>query len=289
MADIDFERLWRISQAQTASRFQGDPYLDELLSVASETFAEFVANLDDLCERHGYSDMSPALFYALVKRRVGWACLRFLERRLPKNEEGIEDKLGGPRTVLRVFNPDSLLHHQLADFIATLPRRERLYLALIVFEEIPLGKIAVLADSGVSTVSIAIIRAAERVLMQALRLTIDTELPDPPAMRPRPWEPPAEITERIRRGYGCDVDTYLTYVQANYHADVSYIVEILDRANGEGPARGNRGNNRKLTDEQVDEILDRLRAGEKHDDIARDYGVSGSAVTYLKKAHGVAA
>lgn len=289
MADIDLEKLWRISQAHTASRFRGHPYLDELLSEASESFVKFANEFDDLCERHGYSSPDNALFYTLVKRRIGWDCLQYLERRAPRGEEGVEDQFGQPRSVLRIFNPDSLLHHQLADYVATLHLRERLYLALIVFEELPLTKIARLCGSADSVVHRAIHTAAERIQLHALRLTVDTALPQAAPQRPTKWQPPAEVVDRIRRAYGCDVETYLAYVQANYHADVSYIVEILDRANGRGPARGNAGNNRKLTDDQVQEIIARLRAGESHGDIAKDYGITRSGVTYLKKAHGVAA
>lgn len=289
MPAVDLAKLWRISQAHTARRFRGHPYLDELLSEASESFVKFANEFDDLCERHGYSSPDNALFYTLVKRRIVWDCLRYLDRGAPRNEEGVEDEFGNPRSALRVHNPDSILHHQLADFVSTLHLREQLYLALIVFEELPQTRIAELCGSAQSVVHRAIRTAAERVQMHALRLTIDTTLPPPAPLGPTKWQPPADITDRIRRSYGCDVETYLAYVQANYHADVSYIVEILDRANGRGPARGNRGNNRKLTDEQVSEIIVRLRAGEKHDDIAKHYDVTRAAITYLNKAHGVAA
>jgi hypothetical protein len=107
--------------------------------------------------------------------------------------------------------------------------------------------------------------------------------------RSRPWTPSAGLVAYIRGQYGCNIATYLEFVRVHYRADVSYVVEILDRANGRGPHRGKGGNYRKLSEEQTEEIIRRLWAGENHGDIAEHYGVSREAITAVKRRHGVAA
>ena len=289
--ELNLEKLWSISQAFVVSSFfRGyGPWLDELKSQASESFVLHVNGYDEWCEKHGYNASDEGLFYALAKKRIRWDCLAYMDNVHGRKETGTEEEWGEIRTQLSVRHRDSLLHHQLASFVETLPLRERVYLALVAFEEIPVTKIAPLVEGHHVTIGKAIRTGAERVLLEAMRLTMTGELPKPePTGRTR-WVPPTPLLEQIERWYGCDLDTYLEYVQIHYRADVSYLVEILDRANGGGPQRGNLGNNRKLTADQVQEVITRLYAKEKHEDIARDYGVTRGAITQLKKRYGVAA
>lgn len=282
---LDLANLWRLTQALTVRRWAGSDYdLDELLGVASESFINHVDAYDEWCQNHGYNPTDVGLFVTLVKKRVHWDILNVV--RTVHFDLPVENEEGEPRTDLRVPFRDSALHHTLVARVRKLKLKERLVLALVCFEEMPVGKIGQLLGTTQAVAGRAITLASERILLTAMQNTMTMpveQLPEKPGV----WKPPQTLTDWITRHYNTDIDNYLRYVEIHYDADVSYLVEMIDRGNGSGPQRGIPGRPSKLTDAQKADIIERLTAGrERHEDIAKDYKLSRSAVSMMNKHRG---
>lgn len=282
--DLDLADLWDQNRRVIAKRWTGTPFVDELLDVASEEFARSVSSFDEWCRKTG-NEPSEKLFAHYALKGARWATLDYWTSVLKRDlrdvrvEEFEEDGFSPAEAVftqLRVKDPDLTLLRTIAPQIpVVLNRNQRFVLALLVWEELSLTAAAKLMGYSVSGLSVTAKDAAIKILAVALNeLTAYPELVVTSRKTRTPL--PLAFIEYIDGHYRTAPDVWLEAVEADYMRDVSYMVEILDRAHGNGPKRGtgNHGFERTITDEQHQEIIQRRAAGESQQSIADDMGLT---------------
>jgi DNA-directed RNA polymerase specialized sigma24 family protein len=279
---LNLEQMWESSQKHVHYKWRDHHDVEELKSLASQSFVEFVNEWAAWCERHDRATNSAGLFYTLAKRKISWDVFAYFEDNplTPSLDDTFED--GELRTQLRARVRDSLLHHTIVRAIPDVTTvRERAALALVCYEELPVGKAAAVMDIHHTKVVQALNAACERILLVALHHIKDADIEAPKKPKPRTWIPSDHLTTWVYQQYGVDLDTYLNYVQAHYNADVSYLVEMIDRSNGITytktfiPRYSGR-----LTESNIEDIYTRLANNEPKRNIAQLYGVSE---TYIGK------
>lgn len=135
----------------------------------------------------------------------------------------------------------SLLHREITDYIATLPLRWKLLLALRFHAELPMEDIAKLVGGHPGTAGNLITTAVGKIHEYAQAAVVDHPSPVL-AVRTNPWPIPDAVHRWVwLNTRNPDVHTYLGCVQRDYAADVSYLVDMLNRSHGNlGPRPGLR-------------------------------------------------
>lgn len=139
-------------------------------------------------------------------------------------------------TSLRAKHRDGLLQKQLADIIAILPTENKIALALRFFERKSLGQIGGMIGASEKPARTWITGNTRYLLHHAKRLVLDHG-PDEDVRVPRVGEDyraplRAAATSYVERTYGCDLASWLGWVQISYRLDVSYLLDMLDVSNG---------------------------------------------------------
>jgi|GEM_PF-4719205 len=186
------------------------------------------------------------------------------------------------RTTLHLRQEPSRLLAQIAEFIGTLRLREQLVLALRYFDEMPVTTIATM--SGVQLVSISAILASTSKKVLAFALAELVTFPEPvPISNTRGYAVPPIIANWINAHYGVELDAYLKFARLCYSIDVSYVVEIIDRAHGIFTIPPTAVNS-KVTSEQLADMERRRAAGESYNAIAAVHGLSPQTIANQLKA-----
>ena len=251
---IDLGDMWDHAIRYTMKRYGGNVRVnrftrrEDLISVAGESFSESLVAFPKWCADHR-ADQAPGLFWTFTKKRIDWDLLKYLERRTRADVTAIDDNeeredAQWVRTQLTMHVAHSELHRELADIITTMTTRDRVIFALVCFEELPFGHIQQLFDTHThAVVSAQIKKASLRFQYHAINRILSTKVErNKPKWIPT-YETPAPLARWTQSTYGVDLDTYLTYVDVHFRADVSYLIEILERSHGTTRYyRGNIGN-----------------------------------------------
>ncbi|MDJ1115382.1 hypothetical protein [Microbacterium dauci] len=139
-------------------------------------------------------------------------------------------------TSLRTQQHDGLLLRQLADVIALLPRVNKIPLALFFFEGMSSRQIGGMVGATDKPARTWIHNNTAYLLHHAMRLVLDkgpNDVPRVPAIREDYETPLQDAAEAyVQETYGCDLPSWLGWVQIAYRVDVSYILDMLDSGNG---------------------------------------------------------
>lgn len=206
---------------------------DDIAAIGTDAIMDLVQEFPTWCAANN-TIPTGGLFWTFTKQKIRWKVAHGMSNHRwmdsldePTGDES--DETVGERTELVRQMGRSILHQQLADHIAMLPLRWKVYLALQFFEEFTKEQIIKIMDS--SSVTHNIRPAVESVQAMAKHLVTD-HAPKPEPVRLNPWEPPETLIRWVYDSYHIDVQSYIGAVQLHYAADVSYIIDILDRAAG---------------------------------------------------------
>ena len=225
--------------------------LDDLTAVALESLVTLAATFEAHCARAGENATSKRLFYSLLKQRIDWDIIKYLDRRTG-TDIGIEviegDEDHGPaddwiRTQLSRYRPPSLLHNLIIDFIETMQLRDQIILALHYYEEMNAAHMETL--TGLTKVAIwqNATTAGKRILDHALSQVVDYHTRATRGHRPA-YIPPDALHHWVRDIYQTDLPSYLNFVARNYRADISYLIDFIGRAKGERHYQSRKARNK---------------------------------------------
>lgn len=225
------------SRAYAVARWRSDNRVyfapDDLASVALLTLVEAVGRMEmrTWVEAWGY-----------IKRAIDYAMLRaqFEDRNV--GLRSIEEQENNPddqRTALRVVQRIPIVHHGITERIAVMPSAAKAVLAARFFERMPMSQISHTLDLTPKITESLLVKSCLHVLGHAKQLASLT----PPRELPKPIQVRTEQADTIRERaqsyasetYGCDVSSWLGWVQRSYEADVSYVLDMIDTAHGHGP------------------------------------------------------
>lgn len=295
--------FWHRSLAYVTRRwghlaaFHAVAQYSDLQGIATETLVDGARAWFGYCEDTANDPTAKRLFWWFIKQRIDWAVIRYNKEKARNTdsinhlESRIAEGTGGTEwlatQIARSF-PPSTLHADIANFIPTLAFELEIVLALYYFEELPIANIAEIIGLKPSAISTRIGKATTRIVHHAHGLVLN-QAPPPMSGYDTGYLPPPSLTDWIRQRYDTDPITYLRYVHVHYQADVTYLVDFANRANGITHARGHPGPhtnsrpwNTKINDQQLTEIQARLAAGDTGRAIAADYGVAESVVSKIK-------
>ncbi len=153
-----------------------------------------------------------------------------------ENDDGTIVDPAEVHTSLRVRDGDQLMLHDLADTIARVPRPLKIALALRFFEGHQLDSIAARMGATKRVPTRWVRGTCDHLLDQARRMvlaapaTTEVKVPTVDSDYAALLE---ESTETyVQKKYGVDVSSWLGWIQLAYRVDVSFILDMLDVANG---------------------------------------------------------
>lgn len=151
------------------------------------------------------------------------------------NDDGTEVDPAEVHTSLRAADGDRILHHDLADTIAIIPRALKTVLALRFFEGHQLDSIAARMDATKKLSTRLVRGTCDYVLARAQSMVLSSEIATVrlPTILPSQAAQLETSTEAyVQKKYGVDVSSWLGWIQIAYRVDVSFILDMLDVANG---------------------------------------------------------
>jgi hypothetical protein len=301
---LDF---WGMAEAHTMKRWGqqlnaagGEAFIQEALGIANNDTIKLALEFHAWCDDVGENRNSTVLFMVLLFRRIEWHILEFFKSKHAAQlslEAATGDDPGEVRnedlvrTQLSRHRPASMLHRDIAEYIGTLRWEHQLMLALFFFEELKAKEIKAMFDIPAHTFSQATTYTTARVLNFALNQVSTVHVAPPDTynvLTLDPHHPP--LIDWIHDHYGTrDIHAYLAYVRAHYGADVSYLVDILRRGNGERVLHkydpdlvAKRVHRYKVDNEQAVEVLRRLAEGESGRSIAISLGVTPPTIYKIR-------
>lgn len=229
---------------------QGIPR-DELEGAAIDALFELADKFPAWCEEQG-CEPNGALFWTLLKTNIDHKAWKLRKRYRPQlsyddlttGEDGAEVYYGrillsaADLARLRRWSP---LHESLADAIAMFPTRWKILLALRYHHELAIAEVASIVGQNPPAVTALLTVITRRLLDVALHETTSTEH-DVEPVRSRGWDIPFTVHRWVWLNTPhVDVYAWLGSVQRDYLVDVSYLVDMLDRANSLQIQHGSRG------------------------------------------------
>jgi RNA polymerase sigma factor (sigma-70 family) len=289
---LDF---WSIAQAYVVNKYghltrdRNQFNIDDLQGVANEALVNFAR--DDFfpwCEENNKIATDKRLFWSLAKRQLNWRVNDYLEAHTDQHDstQDLEElpSLSWMRTNFNRHVDASTLHVQLVDKLETLPTADQAILALYHFEGQTVYEIAKSMGLSVSTTQRYLRMANTNVLVAGIYLA--AHIPEG-TTAPVPLGSETTLTRWVHTTYQADVDSYLKYVAIHYRADVRYLVDMLNAANGIRTRNGFTGGaahavKAKFTEDQVREIRTRLEHGEKRRALAAAYNVNYGTISAIE-------
>jgi hypothetical protein len=288
--------FWAILERRLLNQYgNGTPptLMSDILDVGLESLIVTSQMFHAWCGERGLDAADKPLFWSVVKRRTTWEVTDFFSARF-KDPESLDTLVDAEvpdedliRTQLNMHQSVSFTHEQIARFITTLSPRDQLFLAMRIFEEMPVAELAKMNSTSGASVSAAVMRSTKQVLAYSLTMVSDLEMPERSKYSVPSTRIPQQMTDWISAKYGLALDDYLQYVACCYKADVSYLVDMIDTANGHRrkvPA----ARKYKLTPDQRAEVDARIANGESFTSISQDYDISNHSISAQARARGAA-
>lgn len=274
--------------------------LDDIIQIASITLVKLADEWDSIREEQGL-EHSNGLFYTILKHRVKHDVLKYYVRVGKGDEEqpwsldksaddGRSDadglslsELEMARTSIRVR--ENAVHwlainDTIIAFYETLPTKDKVFLAIRYFDEVPTHTAASILELGRSTYSTQVSNIVAR--WRQFTRNQFTDHPSEVSKRVEyEWTPPETLLTYLRDRHRKDLHEYLWYVTTCMRQDVSYLVDILGTGRAYSP--DTVGGRSTITPAQAREIDHMLGQGFKMTEIAKQLGVAYSAVTWRKQ------
>jgi len=293
--------FYGLSQAFVVKKYlagAGSRVTDEIQGLAVEALMDLSMIFLDWCSER---DTTPStrLFWSLLKQRIIWGAGNLFKQTLSDHEvdsveareEGmLEDGSGGDwiRTQISRHRPASTLHQEIATYIKTIRLRERIILDLFFFEGMTHEHLEKTIEHS-TTNTATVLRGTVRGILNYAQRQVLTDPPDAPeAKRNRSYELPASVDQWAQATYGMGINQWMRWAEQSYAADVSYLIDFLDHAYGTHAthqARGVRIKERHpsatLTDAQVLEVRQLLKAGHSQMSIAAATGIGQNAISHI--------
>lgn len=278
--------FWAITEKRILGDYGGRYYdrdLTDMLNVGMDALIKTANMFHDWCAEKALSANDKLLFWHMLKKRIKWDINHYLMLKV-KNPDphSIDYFAENPElaetvyTQLHVVQHDSIMQGQICDFLAgCLNETELLTLGLVYYDELGVQQIAERAGI-VSGTSVSGLRgsAVRKVLAYSLTLTSDVEMP---RYSPRASKYAPALVQLVHDMYRMTPTQYIDMTLRAYRIDVSYLVDMLNSANGHyRPTPGSR--RLMLDDEQLAEMERLIAEGQSQDAVAKHFGTSQSNV-----------
>ena len=156
---------------------------------------------------------------------------------LPGGQRGADGRWDGdpPLPCRRLRLPDRhgargearLTLSTLADYFDTLPQRDKVYLALRFYDDLPIARVADILGAVKRTTSNNLANIVTRWRNNARNLYTDHQVYIPPR-RFLGWEPPQTLVDYVRTRHRNTIPEYLGRVSIALHNDHAYLGHILN-------------------------------------------------------------
>lgn len=215
--------------------------LDDIIQIASITLVRFLPLWDDFLAREGKSrEGNGGLFWTFLEKRVRDDVLKYYERQahghrgadasaddVNENPDAYTEPVRTALTARTASESWGVVHEELVDFFATLPRRDKMMLALRYFDDLPTDTAADLFGIARGTFTVMTSKAVRRWRSHARNQY--AEYPgEVPARVEYEWAPSDALSAYLRDRHRKDIDEYLGYVTICLRADSGYLGTILD-------------------------------------------------------------
>ncbi|WP_144797690.1 sigma-70 family RNA polymerase sigma factor [Microbacterium paludicola] len=285
--------------------------IDDLIQIASIRLLKLAADWDDILAGQGKTRAgNNGLFWKYLENGTKQSVLKYYERvgNVPLKGKSERDVTGGLTAISAdgeeygatddqsarewwqsvedsMFGKITL--RKVADFFDTLPRRDKIIIALRHYDELPFAQIDALLGVAKRTVNPQADQIVTRWRDFARNQFTDHQV-EVSKRQARPWEPTDVLIEYLRTRHRNDLPTYLGRVTIAFHTDPTYLAEILNPATTRSPASlsGYHGDRLPLSAFMQAQIDKMLGEGVTGAEIARTLGLSRNRVyDHAKRRH----
>lgn len=211
--------------------------IDDLVQVASIQLMKLAERWDDiLAERGQTRDGNGGMFWKFLEHQTKQEVLRYYEKVAKANRpahasaDDIEENPGGytpeVRTALARLQQPSIVHQDIAAFFDTLPRKDKMYIALRYFDELSYAQMADVLGANKNTTTNLTVRIVDRWRDYARNQFTDHSVVVGRRVEWE-WEPTETLLTYIQNRHRVDLPEYLGWVSLCLRADVSYLADIL--------------------------------------------------------------
>lgn len=207
--------------------------IEDLQQIAAITLINLTAKWDDILAREGKTrDGNGGLFWTFLAHQVKQDVLKYYERVGTRETDRLADSIDADdefRTSIRI--PDGsatgkILTADIAAFYDTLPRKDKVLIALRHFDELPYPQIASILGANKMTTFNLTARVEARWRDFARNQFTDHQV-DVARRVEVAWEPPESLIEYVHTRHRKDLSEYLGYVTLCLRNDVTYLTGIL--------------------------------------------------------------
>lgn len=211
--------------------------VDDLVQIASIELMHLTSEWDQILAGMGKTrDGNGGMFWRFLEKRVRDAVIKYYDKVAHAKRaasSSIDDIEANPdhysieaRTALARLQQPSIVHHDIAGFFDTLPRKDKVYIALRYFDELSYAQIADLLGAHKNTT----INLTRRIV-DRWRDFARNQFTDHSVVVGRrvewEWEPTETLLTYIQNRHRVDLPEYLGWVSLCLRADVSYLADIL--------------------------------------------------------------
>lgn len=267
--------------------------VDDLVQIASIELMHLTEKWDEILADMGKTrDGNDGMFWRFVEKRVRDAVMKYYDRVARAKRDpssSIDDIEANPehysievRTALARLQQPSIVHHDIAGFFDTLPRKDKVYVALRYFDELSYAQMADLLGANKNTTTNLTVRIVDRWRDFARNQFTDHAVVVGRRVEVA-WEPTQPLLTYIENRHRVGLPEYIGWVSLCLRADVSYLAAILTSERTEGPA----SREPLLSPAQQVQVDDLLRAGVNKKEISRRLGVTyGLVLGHAKRRVG---
>ncbi|WP_433721132.1 hypothetical protein [Microbacterium laevaniformans] len=256
--------------------------VEDLQQIAAIALLKLCAKWDAILASEGKSrDGNSGLFWTILKVRVRDDVLKYYARIGLREVDDLSDSIDDDddfRTSIRAPYtpaPGAILLADVADFFDTLPRKDKVYIALRHYDELPYPQMASILGALPATTRTLTSRIEGRWRDFARNQFTDHSVQVPRRVEVG-WEPSDSLLNYVSSRHRNDLPTYLGRVSTAFHADPVYLSHILSEAPTIAPGTGNRWEPLSpFIQSQIDKMIG---DGVNHMEISRTLGISYARV-----------
>lgn len=269
--------------------------LDDLIQIASIRLMSLVDKWDDILAEQGKTrEGNGGMFWKFLAHQVKQDVLKYYNRDgRPESNDSLDIE-----TDTNAENPAEIktsllqrndgihwraIHNDIVDFFATLPRKDKTFLALRYFDEMQHSTAAALLGIGEKSYrnQVGTITARWRDYTRNQFTDVPVDVARRIAVD---WEPTEALITYLRDRHRKDLSEYLGIVTIAFREDTSYLVDALNTQKVVVPG----ATPTLLSPAQQQQVDELMGQGVNKMDISRKLGVTyGAVIGHAKRRHAV--